>query len=168
MMKENLPVLDRIGTLQQKTGEAVERLTADAEMLSCMFRTQAVENKKNIEEVADKNNELVKLSRQLKSEKLKHQFKEEELQKKETLYLRTMAARKSMHESYLEQKARIKDMEEKMAKREADWQEMLKVLEGRDSDIKQLKQDLRRSHHRIDELEQQKKMCMQEFKRITG
>merc|ERR1712139_181028 len=114
------------------------------------------------------SNELAKLGKQLKNERLKNQFKEDELQKKETLYLRTMAARKSIHEAYLEQKAQITEVEEKMKKRDDDWQEMLKVVQLRDSEIKHLKEDLLRAHQRIDELEQQKKMCMTEFKRITG
>merc|ERR1719217_302394 len=95
-------------------------------------------------------------------------FKEDELQKKETLYLRTMAARQSMHEAYLEQKAKITEIEQQMKKREAEWQEMLSVIEGRDNEIKKLKEDLRRANLRIDEMEQQKKMCMTEFKKQTG
>merc|ERR1719378_1434290 len=93
---------------------------------------------------------------------------EDELQKKETLYLRTMAARKSIHEAYLEQKAQITEVEDRMRQRDMDWQEMLKVIQGRDSEIKNLKDDLGRCNQRIDELEQQKKMCMTEFKRVTG
>merc|ERR1712139_97699 len=114
------------------------------------------------------SNELAKLGKQLKNERLKNQFKEDELQKKETLYLRTMAARKSIHEAYLEQKSQITEVEERMRKRDEDWQEMLKVIQGRDNDIKNLKLDLGRCQQRIDELEQQKKMMMTELRRATG
>merc|ERR1712050_774382 len=116
------------------------------------------ENRSNIEARDEISKELSKVQRQLKNERLKNQFKEDELQKKETLYLRTMAARKSIHESYLEQKAQITEVQEKMRKRDEDWQEMLKVVSGRDNEIKSLKDDLRRAHQRIDELEQQKKL----------
>lgn len=168
MQKENVPMLNQIDKLLGKSREAVDVLTADAELLSNMFREQVKDNRKNIDERDGISKELTRIHRQLKSERLKNQFKEDELQKKETLYLRTMAARKYIHECYLEQKAKITEVEEKMAKREADWQEMLVVVQGRDSEIKHLKEDLRRAHQRIDELEQQKKMCMQEFKRTTG
>lgn len=79
-----------------------------------------------------------------------------------------MAARKSIHEAYLEQKERIVEIEGEMKKCEADRQEMLKVVQGKDSEIKHLNEDLRRTNQRIDELEQQKKFCMTEFKKITG
>merc|ERR1719261_2308204 len=126
------------------------------------------DNKSNVEKHEEISKELAKIHKALKNEKLKNQFKEDELQKKETLYVRTMAARKSIHESYLEQKAQITEVEEKMKKRDDDWQEMLKVVQGRDNEIRHLKEDLMRTNQRIDELEQQKKMCMTEFKRITG
>jgi len=168
MMKENIPMLNQIEKLNAKSRESVEILTADAELLSNMFREQVKDNRANIEKHEEISKELAKIHKQLKNERLKNQFKEDELQKKETLYLRTMAARKSIHESYLEQKAQITEVEEKMKKRDEDWQEMLKVVQGRDSEIKHLKEELCRTHQRIDELEQQKKMCMTEFKRITG
>lgn len=168
MQKENVPRLDQMDKLLEKSHKAVNVLTADAVLLSNMFREQVKDNRTNIERHEEISKELTKVQRQLKNERLKNQFKEDELQKKETLYLRTMAARKSIHEHYLEQKAKITEVEEKMRSREADWQEMLKVVQGRDSEIKHLKEDLRRANQRMDELEQQKKMCMKEFKRITG
>lgn len=168
MQKENVPMLNQIDKNLAKSSEAVEILTADAELLSNMFREQVKDNRSNIEKHEDISKELAKIHKQLKQERLKNQFKEDELQKKETLYLRTMAARKSIHESYLEQKEKITEVEEKMKRRDEDWQEMLKVIQGRDSEIKHLQDDLKKSSERCDELEQQKKMCMTEFKRITG
>jgi len=167
-MKEERPKLDKIDEVLAKSAEAVDRLNADAELLSSMFQLQVQENKKNVAERNEISQELSKVHQQLKRERLKSQFKEDELQKKETLYLRTMAARKSIHESYLEQKEKILEVEEKQRKRESDWQEMLKILEGKDSDVRQLKADLRRATQRIDELEQQKKTVLEEFKKATG
>jgi len=168
MQKENVPMLNQIDKLAAKSRESVEILTADAELLSNMFREQVKDNSANVDRHEAISKELARISKQLQNERLKNKFKEDELQKKETLYLRTMAARKSIHEAYLEQKAQITEVEEKMKKREDDSQEMLKVLQGRDSEIRHLKEDLCRTHQRIDELEQQKKMCMTEFKRVTG
>merc|ERR1712048_1191372 len=168
MMKENVPVLDKIDKILAKSNEAVDRLNADAELLSSMFQIQVKENTKNVSERNNISQELSKVHQQLKRERFQSQFKEDELQKKETLYLRTMAARKSIHESYLEQKAKITEVEAKMAKRAENWQEMLKVLEGKDSDIRQLKADMKRSTQRIDELEQQKKIILEEFRKATG
>jgi chromosome segregation ATPase len=161
-------MLNQIEKLASKSRESVDVLTADAALLSNMFREQVKDNRDNIEQCNDISKELTKVQKQLKNERVKGQCKDDELAKKETLYLRTMAARKSIHEAYLEQKAQITEVEEKMAKRDADFQEMLKVVNGRDCEIRHLKEDLCRSHQRIDELEQQKKMCMTEFTRITG
>lgn len=168
IMKESAPMLEKMDQVLGKSREAVDILTADAELLSNMFREQVKDNRVNIDKHEEKERELTKITKQLKNERLKNQFKEDELQKKETLYLRTMAARKSIHEAYLEQKTKITEIEDKMRKCEEDWQEMRKVVQGRDSEIKHLKEDLKRANQRIDELEQQKKMCMTEFKRITG
>jgi len=168
MQKENVPMLNQIDKLLGKSKESVEVLTADAELLSNMFKEQMKDNRDNVEKHDEISKELAKIHKNLKNERLKNQFKEDELQKKETLYVRTMAARKAIHEAYLEQKSKITEVEDKMKKREEDWQEMLKVVQGRDSEIKHLKEDQLRTHQRIDELEQQKKMCMKEFKRLTG
>ncbi|CAK0892533.1 unnamed protein product, partial [Prorocentrum cordatum] len=83
--------------------------------------------------------------------------KEQRLQKTETLYLRTMAARKSIHDSYLEQEGEIRAAERRIQEHEADRQELLQVLEGRDSEIVQLTEDLRRSRQRMGELQSQGK-----------
>mmetsp|Transcript_46977 Transcript_46977/g.145118 ORF Transcript_46977/g.145118 Transcript_46977/m.145118 type:complete len:564 (-) Transcript_46977:91-1782(-) len=167
MAKENLPVLE-IDKLLSKSREAVERLSKDAEKLSAMFRLQVRENKKTGEDQEEISKELTKVRRQLACEQQNSLRQESELEKKETLYLRTMAARKCIHESYMEQKAQIARAEEQMREREAGWQEMLKVLEGRDSEIKQLQGDLRRAQKRIEELNQQKQMCMEAYEKATG
>jgi len=168
MMKENLPVLERLDKLLGKSREAVDVLTADAELLSSMFRQQVSDNQDNIQSKEDMHKEVLRLNKQLKSERMKNQFKEDELRKKETLCLRTMAARKSIHESYLEQKQRITNVEEQMTKREADWQEMIKVMQGRDNEISTQGAELMRANKRISELELQKKQCMHEAEKITG
>jgi len=167
MEKENLPVLERMNNLLGKSREAVDRLAADADMLANMFRLQVQEKKKIIAEKSDISKELVKVERQLESARLKNQSEEADLQKKETLYLRTMAARKSIHECVLEQKERIREVEEKMVQREDDVQVLLKVKEGRDSESKQLKEDLNRARRRIEELKLQKTMCCEEFERVS-
>mmetsp|Transcript_31896 Transcript_31896/g.74618 ORF Transcript_31896/g.74618 Transcript_31896/m.74618 type:complete len:566 (-) Transcript_31896:94-1791(-) len=168
MAKENLPVLERLEKMWAKSRDAVDVLTADAELLSSMFREQVQENKNNIESREGIASELLKVQKQLKSERLKNQFKEDELQKKETLYLRTMAAHKHIHESYMDQKAQITAIEDQMRQKEAEWHEMADVVAGRDRQIAEYQEDLRRAHQRIDELEQHKKMCAEEFRRVTG
>eukprot|EP00971_Amphidinium_carterae_P033781 665520-Amphidinium_carterae.1 len=77
MAKENLPVLERLEKLWAKSRDAVDALTADAELLSSMFREQVQENKNNIESRDGISQELSKVQKQLKSERLKNQFKEE-------------------------------------------------------------------------------------------
>mmetsp|Transcript_88073 Transcript_88073/g.247594 ORF Transcript_88073/g.247594 Transcript_88073/m.247594 type:complete len:573 (+) Transcript_88073:68-1786(+) len=168
MMKENVPVLDKMDKLLAKSREAVDRLNADAELLSSMFQIQKKENARNVAERNEITQELSKVQASLKHERVKSQFKEEELQKKETLYLRTMAARKCIHESYLNQKKDIMEVEAKMQKRDEEWQEILKVLEGRESEIAQLQRDLLRASQRVDELEQHKKLLLGEFRKATG
>jgi len=168
MNEENLPVLDQIDVNLGKSREAVDRLTADAEMLSSMFRLQVNENRKTIEEREEIARELTKVHRTLKGEKLKSQFKGDELQKKETLYQRTLDARRLTHESYLEQKAKIKEAEERMREREAEHQARLAEVADRDAEIARLREELQSAHREIDELEQQKKYCMAQFKFHTG
>lgn len=166
--KEHAPQLTQMEKLLSKSREAVEILTADAEQLSSMFKEQLKDNKASVEKHEETAKDLANVKRQLKLEVRKNNFKEEELQKKETLYIRTMAARKSIHDAYLEQKAKITEVETKMQEREKDWQEMLKVVQGRDSEIRNLHEELQRAHNRIAELETQKKRCMAEFQQATG
>merc|ERR1712048_1551701 len=136
-------------------------------MLSNMFRLQVQEKKKIIHEKSDISKELVRVDKQLEGAKLKNAAEEAELQKKETLYLRTMAARRSIQECVVEQKERIRAVEEKMRQREANIQEMLKVREGRDSEIRQLNEDMRRAKQRIHELKKQRDMCCEEFEKVA-
>jgi len=168
MAKEDVPVVEKIRKLLDKSREAVERLTKDAERLSRMFQLQVEENRKIVEEKDEIEKDLAEVHRQLALEKDMIEEKEANLKKKETLYLRTMAARKCIHEAYLEDEAKIAEVEQRMRQREADCQEMSKVLEGRDSEIKQLEDELGRARRRIEELEQQGDMCMEAFHRETG
>merc|ERR1712224_244117 len=160
--------LDRLEELLMQSTEAVDVLTADAELLSSMFRTQVQENKKNIEDRAAIAKDLKKLQGMLKQERQKNTFMNDELKKKETLIVRAIAARKSMHESFLAERDKSGQIEDRMKQRDCDWQEMLSVIQGRDSEIEHLHEDLRRASHRIDELEQQKAFMMKKFVSITG
>eukprot|EP00435_Cladocopium_sp_Y103_P056102 s1132_g18.t2 len=105
---------------------------------------------------------------QLQTEKEKNEIKEVELQKKETLYLRTMAARKSIQDSFNEQREQIAKVEASMERMEVDRQELLKVIQGKDGHIRELEEDLRRAKKRIAEMEQQRDMALQEFRDETG
>merc|ERR1712224_832692 len=133
-----------------------------------MFRTQVIENKKNIEERASIAKELKKCEARLRQETKKNTFMNDELKKKETLIVRAIAARKFMHESFQQERVKSNDIEDRMKNRDLDWQEMLSVVTGRDKEIEHLHEDLRRSNQRIDELEQQKAFMMKKFVQITG
>jgi len=163
-----VPRLDGLEKLLSQSTEAVDVLTADAELLSSMFRTQVQENKKNIEDRAAIAKDLKKLQGLLKQEKQKNNFMQDELKKKETLIVRAIAARKAMHESFLAEREKSGEIEERMKQRDRDWQEMMSVIQGRDSEIEHLHEDLRRANHRVDELEQQKAFMMKKFVQITG
>merc|ERR1712136_585460 len=71
MMKENLPVLERLDKLLGKSREAVDVLTADAELLSSMFRQQVSDNQDNIQSKEDMHKEVLRLNKQLKSERMR-------------------------------------------------------------------------------------------------
>merc|ERR1712087_195380 len=143
MVNENLPVLDKIDKQLVKSREAVDQLTADAEMLSSMFKLQVEDNRKTLDERDEISKELNKVHRSLKSERLKNQFKEDEFKKKESLYERTVEARKATHTLYLDQKAKITEVEEKMRLREIEWQEKLKEVERKDAEIEAFREELR-------------------------
>eukprot|EP00933_Yihiella_yeosuensis_P042148 TRINITY_DN36674_c1_g1_i1.p1 TRINITY_DN36674_c1_g1~~TRINITY_DN36674_c1_g1_i1.p1 ORF type:complete len:566 (-),score=126.86 TRINITY_DN36674_c1_g1_i1:32-1729(-) len=168
LAKESLPVIDKIGNLVLKSKEASERLSADSLLLSSTFRRRVEENKRIVKEKDDIEREMHKVTRQLTAEKAKNELKEQELQKKETLYLRTMAARKSIQDSYQEQHDRIKKVQDSMSLREDARQQLLRVVQGRDCEIRQFEEDLRRAKHRIDEVKQQRQRCMEEYKSLTG
>jgi len=165
MARENLPVIDR---LLSRSREAVDRLSRDCEALSRMFRLQGQERGRTWEQREETSRELDRVRGQLAEVRECIRLKEGQLERKETLYLRTMAARKCIHEAYLEERGKIQEAEERMRRRESDWQELLKVLEGRDSEIRQLRGDLARAGRRIAELREQERMCMEAFRKATG
>ncbi|CAE7355725.1 PPR4 [Symbiodinium microadriaticum] len=101
---------------------------------------------------------------QLQVEKEKNTVKEVELQKVETMYLRTMAARRSIQDSFNEQRDRIVKVEASMAQREVQRQELLRVIEGKDGHIRELEEDLRRARKRIEEMEVQRDSALQATK----
>jgi len=168
MMAENLPRIEEIDILLQSTWEANDRLTADAEMLSSMFKLQADDHKAIVKARDTVSAELTKVQRLLKGERLKKSFKEDELQKKETLYQRTVVARKEIHDSYTNQKETIQEVQERLKQQEQQWGELVEVAEARTSSISQLKEDLAQANQDIDLLEQQKKAYSREFKSATG
>merc|ERR1712039_601358 len=108
------------------------------------------------------------MGKQLKAERAKKKAKEDDLEKKETLYLRTMAARKSIHETCQEQQAHIKGIEQRMQQKDREMEDMHKVMEGQDTEMAQLQDELRRARRRIEELEQQKSACLQHYEAMTG
>jgi len=166
--KESLPVIEKLKVLTDKSIEATERLTKDSALLSSTFRKQVQETKRIR---VDTEQFLIQLSKEkshLELEQNKNTVKEAELQRKETLYLRTMAARKSIQDSFHEQKDRIAKVEESMDRKESERQELLKIIQARDGMIAELEEDLRRANHRIDELKEQREMAMEEFKSLTG
>lgn len=168
MASANVPKLDRLEELMSKSSEAVDVLTADAELLSAMFRTQVQENSRSLEERDGIAKDLKNLQRLLRHERQKNQFMKDELKKKETLILRAMAARQSMHDDYTSEKNRIRDANEKMAQNEAEKDDIKKEIKSRDLEIKRLKQEMMRFRNRTDELEQQKAYMFKKFKESTG
>lgn len=166
--KESVPILEQFKRVLGRSREAAEGLSADVELLSAMFQLQTKENKKILEEISEVEAEFKKVTSLLLGEQLKNKHKEQRLQKTETLYLRTMAARKSIHDSYLEQEAELRAAERRIQERDVDRQDLLQVLEGRDSEIVQLTEDLRRSRQRMAELQGQVGMCLQEYSERTG
>lgn len=166
--KESLPMIDKLNQMTSKSHEAMERLLKDADLLSKAFRHQVEEGKRIKSDSEDIARNLAKVQDELQEVRQKNAIKETQIQKKETVYLRTMAARKSIQDSFKEQRDRVAQVEEAMQQRELDRQELLKVLEGKDSEISQLKDDLARAHHRIDELKQQREMAAKDFRAKTG
>lgn len=166
--KESLPVIEKMRTLVDRSKEATERLTKDSAIWSRSFRRQVQETERILAEKDDICKELERAKRQLQTEKEKNDSKEVELQKKETLYLRTMAARKSIQDSFNEQREQIAEVEQSMEQMELDRQELLKVIQGKDGHIRELEEDLRRAKKRIAEMEQQRDMALQEYTRLTG
>eukprot|EP00913_Durusdinium_trenchii_P031011 g29044.t1 len=160
--EESLPVIEKMRTLVDRSKEATERLTKDSAIWSRSFRRQVQETERILAEKDDICKELERAKRQLQTEKEKNDSKEVELQKKETLYLRTMAARKSIQDSFNEQREQIAEVEQSMEQMELDRQELLKVIQGKDGHIRELEEDLRRAKKRIAEMEQQRDMALQD------
>ncbi|CAE7619535.1 bath-42, partial [Symbiodinium sp. CCMP2456] len=142
--KESLPVIEKMRALVDRSMEATQRLTKDSLLLSSVFRKQVQETERVLEDRDKIGKDLEKAKRQLQVEKEKNTVKEVELQKVETMYLRTMAARRSIQDSFNEQRDRIVKVEASMAQREVQRQELLRVIEGKDGHIRELEEDLRR------------------------
>lgn len=162
------PLIKKIDDIVKNSNLAAEMLVKDSLIFSAAFRRQVQENTHIFEDRDGIEIELTKIKRQLDAEKQKNIAKEAELHKKETLYLRTMAARKHIQESYEEQRDRIQKVEEQISRREDERQEMLLVAEGRECEIKQLDEDLARARNRIAELKSQRDRSSKEYKAMTG
>lgn len=161
--KESLPVIEKMRALVDRSMEATQRLTKDSLLLSSVFRKQVQETERVLEDRDKIGKDLEKAKRQLQVEKEKNTVKEVELQKVETMYLRTMAARRSIQDSFNEQRDRIVKVEASMAQREVQRQELLRVIEGKDGHIRELEEDLRRARKRIEEMEVQRDSALQEL-----
>jgi len=168
MAGEHLPVLDKIDKELGDLRDCMDQLTADAEMLSQMFRLQVQDSKKNTQERDTIAKELASLNSTLRRERLKNQLKDIELGKKETLHQRTIEARQATLDTYTAGKTLIQEAEERMKKKDAEWEETQRQVSRKEEEINQLKEEMRRATISLDELEQQKKECMKEFKAATG
>jgi len=168
MANENLPVIEKIDAQLKDLHATVSQLTADAEMLSQMFRLQVHDRARAAEARDEEHKKLTKARRDVKQEQMKGQFKVDELSKKETLCRRTLEARTATHETYLASKALVEEAAERLRAREADHQEMLRHVAGKEERVAQLREELRQQHRTMDDLEQQKKACTEEFRTQTG
>ncbi|CAJ1331692.1 unnamed protein product [Effrenium voratum] len=165
---ENLPRLEKIKVLLKETWSEVDRLTADAAMLSSMFRQQVEEYESAVKERDAVSSELSKVQKSLKRHKDEIMFKEDELQKKDTLYQRTVDARKDILESYQRQKDAIKDVEERQGEQNEVWYQLSSEAKQRDRVIRELREQINVANQKVDLLEQQKKLYMEEFKKKVG
>lgn len=162
---ENLPRLEKIKVLLKETWSEVDSLTADAAMLSAMFRQQVVEYESAVTVRDAVFSELSKVQNELREKNTKTVYKEKELQKKETLYQRTVDARRDILESYQRQKTAIKEVEERHEIQNEVWLDLQAEAEQRDDYIKDLRSQINAANKKIDLLEQQKKLYMQEFRK---
>jgi len=165
---ENLPRLEKIKVLLKETWSEVDSLTADAAMLSAMFRQQVVEYESAVTARDAVFSELSKVQNELREKNTKTVYKEKELQKKETLYQRTVDARRDILESYQRQKTAIKEVEERHEIQNEVWLNLQAEAEQRDDYIKDLRSQINAANKKIDLLEQQKKLYMQEFRKKVG
>lgn len=168
MAAEHLPELDKVDKSLGVLRADVDQFTADAEMLSQMLRLQVDEHRKVTGERDERQKELQKIKRVLNHEQRKNDLKDVELGKKETLYQRTLDARQATHETYSEGKGLIRQAEERLQKKQEAWAQMQQEVARRQQQVQLLKDTMRRAVTAIDELEQQKKECMKEFKAATG
>lgn len=165
---ENLPRLEKIKVLLRETRKEVDSLTADAAMLSAMFRQQVVEYESAVNARDAVFSELSKVQNELREKNTKTMYKEKELQKKETLYQRTVDARRDILESYQRQKDAIKEVQERHEVQNDVWQKLQGECQQRDELIQDLKLQINAANKKIDLLEQQKKLYMQEFRKKVG
>lgn len=168
MAKEDLPKLNNFERTLNKSRDAVDVLTADAALLSSMFRTQLVENSNTIDAKEELIKEVNRMARQLRQERTKNNFQAHELRKKETLCLRAMAARKSIHESYQELKEQMAQVREEMVQEQENMKQLMVDMGHRDQEIDRLLGDLSRANSRIQELEEQKKLFLLEYRKLAG
>jgi hypothetical protein len=168
IVEESLPALDRVDAEMASSQEAVDRLHADAEMFSSMFRLQVDDNKMFKSQREEILKELVKATRQLKRERDEAQFKEDEQKKKGMLYKTTVEARQSTLAEYQSGKNDIRSAEERLKQQDEKLDETRRQLRMRDQDIIQLRRQLQVAHEGIGLLEKQKKFCLQEYESTIG
>lgn len=147
---ENLPRLEKIKVLLKETWSEVVEYESAVTVRDAVF------------------SELSKVQNELREKNTKTVYKEKELQKKETLYQRTVDARRDMLESYQRQKTAIKEVGERHEIQNEVWLDLQAEAEQRDDYIKDLRSQINAANKKIDLLEQQKKLYMQEFRKKVG
>mmetsp|Transcript_20723 Transcript_20723/g.44194 ORF Transcript_20723/g.44194 Transcript_20723/m.44194 type:complete len:604 (-) Transcript_20723:270-2081(-) len=168
MAAEHLPLLDKIDRDLAQLRGRVDELTADGEMLSQMFRLQVEESQKSTSDRDATAKELGQVNSTLRRERLKNQLKDVEIGKKETLYQRTIEARQNSLDDYGNGKNLIKEAEGRMHAKEAAWKLLKQEVDNGAAKLAAYQEDMRRATIELDELEQQKKECMKQFKAATG
>jgi len=168
MVNEHIPELDRIDTEIDVAREEVDRLNADAEMLSAMFRLHVEENQRCRGSRDGTVKQLNDVRKELKRQRESDKFKEAELVKKETLYKRTVEAREAILIDYSDQKEEIKEVELRMQEQQERWDQQKRRLVDCDEIVQQLHKELLESHEEIDALEREKGFCMRTYRTLTG
>ena len=92
---------------QNSAHEAISILQADAEMLSAMFRKQVKQNVDQADEGQQQDFVVQDLQNVLKSERNRTKYTKDELNKKEMLVVRAMAACTEAQKSYREEKQKV-------------------------------------------------------------
>jgi DNA repair exonuclease SbcCD ATPase subunit len=167
-VEESLPALDNIDRELRDSQEAVNRLHADAETLASMFRIQVDDNTKHKADRERMLNELRRANRQLKRERDEGQFKDEELQKKETLHRCTVEARQTILDEYAALKETAREVEAAAQRQELELQGIQELVGTRDETIQELRRKLQEAHVGVDYCERQKKFCLQQFQTAVG